>query len=390
MSTARYLLDQARTAGVAVFLEGEKLIAEGPATAALKEQLRAHKPEIIELLSRERGEISIDRIRIDGGTQPRAQLNESVVSEYAEALTDGAKLPPVTVFFDGSDHWLADGFHRYEAHRRIGATEIPADVRAGSRRDAQLYSKGANAAHGLRRSNADKRQAVLSMLEDEEWGQWSDREIAKQCRVGNRFVGDVRRVYLCPDTDSSVSLCPDTVRTPPPRAYRTKHGTVATMSTANIGRKQEPAPVEPPATEPTPKPTEPEPAPEGEPEPEDFNLAVELDAALKENQRLQQLNESLQKDDLGRELAHWQQRYAQLEGRLRAETTTLNQLRRTADGQGRLLDKLRRTLGADSGAGMVQAVIALRQRVSELERMLGQEPTSGGHRPDGHDGRNVH
>ena len=36
-------------------------------------------------------------------------------------------------------------------------------------------------AHGLRRSNADKRRAVLTLLNNEEWAKWSAREIAKAC-----------------------------------------------------------------------------------------------------------------------------------------------------------------------------------------------------------------
>src|SRR5574337_168137 len=136
--------------------------------------------------------IDISRIRIDGGTQSRANLNESVVAEYAEAMTEGAKLPAVTVFFDGSEYWLADGFHRYHGHKRIGALKIDAEVHNGTRRDAVLHSVGANAAHGLRRTNEDKRRAVETLLTAAEWSQWSDREIAKQCGVTHPFVAAVR------------------------------------------------------------------------------------------------------------------------------------------------------------------------------------------------------
>ena len=37
----------------------------------------------------------------------------------------------------------------------------------GGLRDAILFSVGANAAHGLRRTNADKRRTVLLLWEDE-------------------------------------------------------------------------------------------------------------------------------------------------------------------------------------------------------------------------------
>lgn len=83
-----------------------------------------------------------------------------------------------------------------------------------------------NAQHGKRRTNADKRRSVMRLLEDEKWGKWSDREIAKRCGVGNRMVSDTRR-----------SLCQNHSDDSAPRTYTTKHGTTATMNTSNIGSK---------------------------------------------------------------------------------------------------------------------------------------------------------
>ena len=128
-------------------------------------------------------------IRLDGGTQSRAALNESVVADYAEHLSS---LPPVVLFHDGSDYWLADGFHRYHAFKKAGKVSITADVRTGTQREATLYSVGANKAHGLRRTNEDKRRAVTVLLNDAEWSQWSDRKIADECGVGHPFVAALR------------------------------------------------------------------------------------------------------------------------------------------------------------------------------------------------------
>ncbi len=125
--------------------------------------------------------LTLDQIRRDGGTQPRVAINQTIVEEYADDLREGAVFPPVLLFNDGTDHWLVDGYHRVLAAEMIGLTEIAAEVRQGTRRDAVLYSCGANATHGLRRTNADKRRAVLRLLEDSEWSKWSDREIARRC-----------------------------------------------------------------------------------------------------------------------------------------------------------------------------------------------------------------
>src|SRR5438067_1188577 len=91
-----------------------------------------------------RATIEVRLIRTDGGTQPRARLDEAIVTEYTQAVEDGAKFPPVVVFHDGEESWLADGFHRTEAHRRAGRDMIDAVWRQGTQRDALLYSVGAN------------------------------------------------------------------------------------------------------------------------------------------------------------------------------------------------------------------------------------------------------
>ena len=103
-------------------------------------------------------------LRTDGGTQPRAALSPEVIGEYAEDLEAGALFPPVVVFHDGSEYWLADGFHRFYAHARTGRSEIEADVRQGTLEDARWYSFSVNQAHGLRRTNEDKRRAVKGAL----------------------------------------------------------------------------------------------------------------------------------------------------------------------------------------------------------------------------------
>lgn len=136
--------------------------------------------------------LAIEFITIDGGTQSRACLNDSTVDEYAEAMDDGAEFPPILVFYDGEKHWLADGFHRVAAAKKLEWGEIAATIRSGTRRDAVLYSVGANVTHGLRRTNRDKRRSVLTLLGDEEWSCWSDREIARRCGVSTPFASKLR------------------------------------------------------------------------------------------------------------------------------------------------------------------------------------------------------
>lgn len=169
-------------------------------------------------------EILLDRIKSDAGSQMRiAGLDPATVTDYAAALEEGATFPPIVVFHDGDTYYPADGFHRVEASRRVGRSTILAEVRHGARRDAILHAVGANADHGLPRTQADKRNSVETMLRDPEWARWSDREIGKACRVDHKTVGAVRREL--------------TGEIPTERVYTTRHGTIAIMKTSTFGAK---------------------------------------------------------------------------------------------------------------------------------------------------------
>ena len=145
--------------------------------------------------------VDVARVASDTTMQARVALSEATAEEYRAAMESGVVFPPIIVYSDGGDdengpYWLADGFHRLEAARRIGRTKIEADVRAGGRRDALLCCVGANATHGLRRTNEDKRKAVGVLLGDPEWSKWSDSQIARRCSVSNHLVAEVRRSHL--------------------------------------------------------------------------------------------------------------------------------------------------------------------------------------------------
>ena len=173
--------------------------------------------------------LKLAEIVTDAGTQVRAGLNEATVADYAEALADGTKFPPVIVFHDGSRYLAADGFHRIHAAQRIGATQIECDVRKGSKTEALKFALGCNAHHGLRRTNADKRHAVELALK--EFPKLSDRALAEVCLVGHPLVAEVR-------TATGISSsCPPPPRVgldgrerrlpPPPMVRRNGNGTDA-------------------------------------------------------------------------------------------------------------------------------------------------------------------
>jgi hypothetical protein len=170
-------------------------------------------------------EIPLAQMRLDGGTQPRASIDAEAVKDYADAMREGAPLPAVTLFYDGTDYWLADGFHRIHAARQVGFKTFAADVQMGAQRDAILYAVGANSQHGKRRSNEDKRRAVELLLRDAEWVQWSDNKIAQQCAVSQPYVGHIReKLGLTSNVISQKTY------------VHNKSGKPTTMKTGNIGK----------------------------------------------------------------------------------------------------------------------------------------------------------
>ena len=181
-----------------------------------------------------RERIPLNLISREDDTQQRVKLNHETVTEYAEAMRQGDKFPPVKLTYDGFNYWLTDGFHTTEAVYSIGEKYIEAIVSRGSKRDAILESTASNTDHGLKRSNADKRKAVATLLEDEEWRQWSDREISRRCKVSQPFVSRLRS-QLTVNVDSENQNVTDNVISDNPRKYKDKYGNESQMNTSNIG-----------------------------------------------------------------------------------------------------------------------------------------------------------
>lgn len=294
--------------------------------------------------------IEFEHIRLDGGTQTREQLNESSVLEYTEAFRNGAAFPPVTVFFDGSSFWLADGFHRYSACKDAGFESILANVINGTKRDAVLFSKGANADHGFPRSNAVKRQVVADMLNDEEWAKWSDREISRACCVSARLVAEVRN-SICGNKQIENNQEPVSVTRTVER-----NGKTYEQNTSNIGK-----------TAAIPKPVK-EVAPvvvvsvvDGnayDPSKEEPNLVQIAEELQAENEALQRENKSLKTDDKDAELSRLNLLCDQLDGHRKGETNTKNEAQKQAKYYGDLLAKIRKVLNVDSNSKILAALEA--------------------------------
>jgi hypothetical protein len=186
-------------------------------------------------------ELPIAQIRLDGGTQPRAALDFDAVYAYSEAMEIGAKFPPVVVFHDGENYWLADGFHRLKATFAAERDTIRCEVRQGTLEDAQWYSFSANQTNGLWRTNEDKQRAVKAALLHPKGAGLSDAQIARHVGVHHDTVRQWRAKL-----ESSCAIRKMTVRTV------TRRGKTYQQDITHVGRRQSPPPAAPQAPEPSP------------------------------------------------------------------------------------------------------------------------------------------
>lgn len=144
--------------------------------------------------------VALADIRTDGGTQIRVgELNQDLVDDLAVAYIEGPPPPPLVVFKDGASFWLADGFHRHAgAQKAQVVAKVECEVRIGDLRDAIIYACGANSLHGIRRTLADKRNAVRTLVDIDKQrvleghDPWKAADIARMAGVSHHLVDNIR------------------------------------------------------------------------------------------------------------------------------------------------------------------------------------------------------
>ena len=136
--------------------------------------------------------MNIGALVLDEKLQSRTEIDEPTIAEYTENIRGGDEFPAVLVYFDGINYYLTDGYHRYHAHKRAERVSILCEVVNGTYRDAILRATSVNSKHGMRRTAADKRKAVMTLLDDLEWMGWSNAEIARHCSVSPTTVASLR------------------------------------------------------------------------------------------------------------------------------------------------------------------------------------------------------
>lgn len=139
--------------------------------------------------------LQIAALALESKTQQRKSTSDDAVKEYVDAIKNGVTLPPIDVFFDGVMYYIGDGWHRVLAYKEAGHANVFATVHEGGLRQAIFHACGANKEHGLRRTNADKKQAVMTLLNDSEWVTLSNAMIAMHTGVSDKTVQSCRESF---------------------------------------------------------------------------------------------------------------------------------------------------------------------------------------------------
>lgn len=166
----------------------------------------------------------------------RGKIDDDVVERYTTAMRAGLwdfarSLEPITAFFDGEGYWLADGYHRVIAAKRVPWSEVEVEVHQGTARDALWHAFSANAQHGHARSRDDVGRILRAIFADEEWAAIPLREIARHTRIAYATVHDHFK---------RLSDRADQIAKPATRTV-TRGGKSFEMDTTGIGKTPPPA-----------------------------------------------------------------------------------------------------------------------------------------------------
>jgi hypothetical protein len=145
--------------------------------------------------------IALDAIILDERCQPRAVLNAEAVQEYADLYRDDVKLPALEVCKIDGKLVLIDGFHRLAGARQADQGFVRVTIVEECDIGQALWLASAvNQGHGVRRTNADKRQAVTLALQSDVGQEQSLRTVAEHVGCSHEWVRKVKEDLSTVDT----------------------------------------------------------------------------------------------------------------------------------------------------------------------------------------------
>lgn len=141
-------------------------------------------------------DVALDRLILDPRVQVRVEgIDLEKVDQYAIVMGEAAAneepypFPPIVVYRERGQLYLADGFHRVEAARVVGYVKLAADVRPGGLAGAIEHAEEANLEHGISLSNEDKKNILHRRLARGAWDKrTSNREIGRAFGVAHTTI----------------------------------------------------------------------------------------------------------------------------------------------------------------------------------------------------------
>lgn len=138
--------------------------------------------------------LELEKITIDPSMQIRVETNSPTVAEYEDRMSEGEQFPPLLVWFTDGAHVLLDGWHRHAAMTNNGFVDAECKIFTGTKTEALIAAACSNRQHGLKMTSADKRKAIVKLIETS--GELSSRAIAEAIGVSDHTVEAVRNLEV--------------------------------------------------------------------------------------------------------------------------------------------------------------------------------------------------
>lgn len=141
--------------------------------------------------------LHLAKIKVESWLQPRDALDPEAIADYTRVFKTckdkESPFPPWRVYLIDGKHYLTRGFHRVVAAKAANRTTHSCEVFKGTRQEALIDAASSNADNGVRRTNKDKRRAVLMLLTSSDAPEWSNRFIAKMTHTTHELVNRVAK-----------------------------------------------------------------------------------------------------------------------------------------------------------------------------------------------------
>lgn len=141
---------------------------------------------------------TLHEIDLKGSPKVRSKVRTDVVDEYFDIYEAKGRMPEVELFeVEKGRYLVADGMHRVSAMMEfpeISKWAWTMNVRKGDYAECLRFALKANDRHGLRRSNEDKRQSVITALK--EFPKVSNAQLAEITGTSDMLVAELKKELI--------------------------------------------------------------------------------------------------------------------------------------------------------------------------------------------------